>query len=110
MDPFGAFGKEELERWRSVQLVEVAADRFVTNKPCFVFMVALVAAAAGAADAFIYDGVDATGDLRITLASVLGVWLQEYYTPPQYFTKGLFIDVDTNVQVVRVRYMIDPRT
>jgi len=110
MDPFGAFGKDELERWRSVQLVQVAADRFVTNKPCFVFMAILVPTAAGASDAFIYDGVDATGDLRITLASITGDPAPEYYWPPQYFAKGLFIDVDTNVQVVRVRYMIDPRT
>jgi hypothetical protein len=110
MASFGPFGKEELERWRSVQLVQVAADRFVTNKPCFVFMAELVPLAAGASDAFIYDGVDATGDLRITLASITGDPAIESYQPPQYFAKGLFIDVDTNVQVVRVRYMIDPRT
>ena len=100
---------EEYARWRSIELVETAIDRLVTIMPCFVFMAVLVPTAAGASDAFIYDGQGVSGTLRITLASITGDPAGEHYWPPQYFSKGLFIDVDTNVQVVRVRYMIDPR-
>ena len=105
----GVYDEKELARWRAWQLLEVSADKLVCDRPCFVAAISLVPAAAGASDAYVYNGHDAGGELKASLLSVTGDMIQERYAPPAYFNRGLYVDVDTNVQAVRILLLVDPK-
>jgi len=99
---------ETLAYWRHCQTIETAIDRLVTNKPAFVFGWYLAPTAAGACDVYLYSGNDAGSPLIVSLISTIGVELVEHFDPPIYFPAGIFIDIDTNVAMFRLHYLIDP--
>lgn len=99
---------EELAFWRHTQYVETAADLIISTKPCFVFDWEMEPLVAGASDCFIYDGQSASDTLRASLFTVLGDRMCEAFWPPLYFSKGLYVDVDTNVFMFRVHFFVDP--
>lgn len=91
--------------WKELEYERVTIDGRVSNKPTFLYSVALVASTGGAATAVIRDGHDTSADAAIDLAALTSSYDFRKFDPPLYLKKGLYVDVGSNVTAVLVHYL-----
>jgi hypothetical protein len=91
--------------WKDIGHDLVTADKKVSNRPCFLYSVCLVAGTGGAATAVIRDGHETSSEPVLDLAALTSSNDSRKFDPPLYLKKGMFIDVYSNVTSVFVHFM-----
>jgi len=99
----------QCDAWKQADFKRVTADTLITKKPCYVFHAKLLSSSGGVGSAYLRDGVDTNGDIKIELGAPTSDLDVNSYPWPVYFKNGLFIDAVSNVTSVQVLYMIEPK-
>jgi len=97
--------KALFELSKMIAIETVTLDRIICNGPCYLFGHSIASDGGGEADALLYNGHSTNDPVFIHLDTLDEAAHQEMYFPPQYFNKGLYIDIGTNVAGVTVRYI-----
>lgn len=95
---------KKLKDDKGVGYSRVVADSLVSPEPCFLISVSLVSSAVGVSTAVIRNGHNTDAEAVIDLAALASAVDDRHYNPPMPFTKGLYIDVGSNVTSVLVQY------
>jgi len=92
--------------WKKVDWEAVSIDGLLFPNAAFVFSVSIHSDGGGEADAILYDGTSALNTQKgIDLYCADEEMAQLNYWPPLYFSKGIFLDVGTNVKKVIVQFL-----
>lgn len=92
--------------WQKVDWESVSIDALLFPNAAFVFSVSIHSDGGGEADAILYDGTSAvSGGKSIALFCADEEMGQLTFDPPLYFSKGIFVDIGTNVDSVLVQFL-----
>lgn len=99
------FSEEVRKDWKKISVLQVAVDGVISMTPAFIFGLGIASDGGGEADAIVYDGHGAVGDLNIHLDAVDEAthWINFYQ--PIYFRQGIYVDVGTNVAQVVIQFL-----
>ncbi len=91
---------------KNVAWMWVTRDTLLSDKPCWLHHAYLVVSAAST-DSALYDGVSTSGVQIVSLKSAV-VTGHEFKPPkPIYCSKGLYVDIGTNVTGIFVQYELE---
>lgn len=85
----------------------VTSSRMVTTKPCWIFDIVISPTDADSKSiAYMRNGEIATSDILMNFSARYSHPLQAACLP-MYFSKGLYVELNTNVVGVTVQYLIE---
>jgi hypothetical protein len=95
----------DIEEWSKAIVTErVTADGCICESPAFIFHLAIASDSNGAATATIYNGSSPKAEQKIDMTTIDDYYSQHDYWPPMFFSRGIYVDVGSNVSSVIVRY------
>jgi hypothetical protein len=77
----------------------------IWEKPCFLYSVTLTATGDGVATATLRNGHEETDEAILDLAAQTSSMQQAHFSPPIYFSKGLYADLGENVTSALVHFL-----
>jgi len=82
---------------KHTQFTRVTVDTLVCSEPCLLYGVHNLPSA-NAGNSRIYDGHDAaSGNLVLTVKGLANISWQIHFDPPILLSRGLFVDIVTNI-------------
>ena len=97
--------EELLKLGKSCEYERSSIARCFCHSPCYVFSIEIASDGGGEADAYVYNGEDASGILTQGVMAVDEAMAQVRYFPPLYFKNGIYLLVGSNVLAVLIQYL-----
>lgn len=94
-----------LQLSRDIVSLSVTTDTIICPGTCYLFHASIESDGGGEADAVLYNGHSSNSPYALHIDCADEESYGEPYFPPKYFSRGLFIDVGSNVAGVTVDFL-----
>jgi hypothetical protein len=96
--------EEFLALVKGIAFRRLTASDVVNKRSAYLFAAHLVAAASGDSKAIIREGVDISGEPKITLSALNYASDRAIFVPPVYFEKGIYVQVGAGTSEVLLQF------
>lgn len=90
--------------WMDWITINITVDQILCKGPCFIKHICLSAGTGGAATTGVHDGIDANARRGLYLTAITSAHFTDDFSIPVYFSKGLFVDIGSNVASFVIQY------
>lgn len=87
------------------EMIKVTADGQEVKGPCLLKSIQVRSGSGGVGVATLYDGSSASGKDVVCITAATSRCSRNDYDMPVYFPKGIYVDLGTNAEFVRIQIL-----